>query len=457
MSDVVYKKEIRTAYHADVIVIGGGPAGFCAAIAAAKTGARTMIIEKTGMLGGTATAGLVGPFMTSYDMRGEVQLIRGVFDELMWRMDEVGAAVHPSKVRNKTPYSSFHDPGHDHCGPFDSEGMKRVMDQMTVEYGIDVLFHTSYVDSIMDGRRISQIIVHNKEGLQGAEAKVYVDCSGDADVAVGSGMATIEGDDESDNMMMPGSMFFEVVNVDKDLFYPYMEANQHKIGLASQAGPLRWLIEEKRRTGEWTIARNHLCTFLTPNNFTFKINVTRVFVDATDAVSLSKGEMEGRRQVVTAHEFLKKFVPGFADSYISTTSCSLGIRETRHVLGEYTITVDDLLQSRRFDDEVLRCSNAVDIHDARSGNTTYEIIDPYYSIPYRSLVPKDSENLLVAGRCLSAQSKAASAIRVMPCCAGFGHAAGTAAALCAIQGVRPMQVDVKELQTVLKEQGAYID
>lgn len=453
MTDMMYHGTVGKILTADVLVVGGGPAGFAAAIAAAETGSKTILVEHTGMLGGMATAGLVGPFMTSYDGKGEKQLIKGVFDRLVTRIDEMGGGLHPSKVEQSTSYCGFHAYGHAHCGPFNSEALKLAMDDMVAEAGIKLLLHTSYVDSILEDGKIKYAIVFNKEGLTAIEAKEYVDCTGDADVAARSGVETVLGNANLNNALNPASLFFEVCNVDGDKVNAYMTENRDRIGLPMH-GPLSWLCTEGRETGEWKIPRTEICIFETPNHAIWKVNVTRVMVDATKVEELTRGEMEGRKQVIYAHNFIRRHVPGFEDSIITVSAPTLGIRETRHILGEYVLTVQDLYDRRIFDDRIAVCANSIDIHEPNGIGGEYILVDTHYSIPYRSLIPLHCANLLVGGRCISATSDAAAAFRVMPPCFAIGEAAGTAAGMCALNGIRPSQLDHKLLQEKLIENGA---
>ena len=213
-----YTCNIEKIMDVDVLVIGGGPAGFGAAVAAGRNGAKTMLVERFGMLGGMSTTGLVGPIMCSFDNDAEEQLSKGVFDELCLRAEAKGGAIHPSKVAPFTPYTSYYRRGHNNVTPFLSHVWARVMDEMATEAGVELLFYTQFVDCIMDGSRIDTVILVNKSGMIGVRPKICIDCSGDADVAVKAGVETWYGDKENNHAAQPTSLFFEVDKIDRDAY-----------------------------------------------------------------------------------------------------------------------------------------------------------------------------------------------------------------------------------------------
>ena len=189
MSEFIYTNNIPDTIEGDVAVVGGGPAGLCAAVAAARTGAKVILVEKNAFCGGMATAGMVAPFMTCYDSGGNKMLIRGIFEELVERLIAVGGAIHPSKVESKTAFTSYIDKGHVHVTPFKAESLKIVADEMLTEAGVKILYHTQVVDAETDGDRVTRIIVAMKEGLASIRAKAFIDCSGDGDLAAMAGAA----------------------------------------------------------------------------------------------------------------------------------------------------------------------------------------------------------------------------------------------------------------------------
>ncbi|PYG85766.1 FAD dependent oxidoreductase [Ruminiclostridium sufflavum DSM 19573] len=456
MPEVNYIAKIGDIYTPEVLVVGGGPAGIAAAISSARNGAETMLIEKYGFLGGMATNALVGPFMTCYDGKGETQIIKGVFDELVRRMEELGGAIHPSKVGWSTSYAAFIEKGHHHVTPFDSEVLKIAAEDMLQESGVKLLYYTQFIDCITEGNKIKSVIAGRKEGLCAINAKIIIDCSGDADVAEKAGVPTVKGR-QKDNSMQPATMFFRVCNVDSDRVYEYVDENKHLMDKPF-FGAFNWLIKEGRKTGEWDIKRDEMGTYETNQKGEWKLNTTRITeVDGTKSSELTLASIEGRKQARKVYSFLKKHVPGFENAKMMETGAAIGIRETRHIEGKYVIQKEDILNSRTFEDDILLCANAIDIHADDGSGGEYVVVDKWYGIPYRSLVPNNCDNLLVAGRSISSASEAVSAFRVMPPCFGIGQAAGTAAAICIKDAVSPEAVSVNKLQKTLISQGVFLD
>ncbi len=445
----------------DILVCGGGPAGVCAAIAAARNGARVLLVERGNCLGGMATRGLVGPFMTCYDKSGTTQVIRGLFDEIVERLVARGGAIHPREVFGGTAFTSWIKVGHDHCTPFEPEALKLLLDEMCAEAGVKVLFHADFVEPLMDGARIVGSRLFTKNGMREVRAKVLIDATGDADVAFRTGAPTEFGDPAS-GRVQPASMFFRIGNCDLAAITADIEA--HKSDFYRKDGvnyrSLHWRVAEARAAGDWTLDRVSIGLFRGVKEDEWFINTSRIMgVDSTNPESWSDAEAEGRRQVDQIFRFFRKYVPGCANARLLCSGSTLGIRESRHVLGEYRLTTEDCLEGRVPDDSILLASNSVDVH-GRFGPKSNEYVPikngNWYGVPYRCLVPLKVENLLVAGRCLSADSGAAGAVRVMPPCMAMGEAAGTAAALCAKSGTTPRNLDSALLAATLKEQGAFL-
>ncbi len=444
----------------DVLVVGGGPAGICAAIAAAREGARVLMIEQNGFSGGMATAGLVGPFMTCYDKTGETMILRGLFEEIVTALVERGGAIHPSEVFGGTPYTSWIKVGHDHCTPFDAEMLKKLLDDMLTQAKVDILYHTSFLQPVCEDGRLTGIVAMCREGSRTIGAKVVIDCTGDGDVAFRAGAPFEKGNEMG--VMQPATMFFRINHVDSEVLEAEIEKNRdnfyRKDGVNYRS--LHWRVTQAREAGDWPLDRVSVGLYRCVRDDEWAVNTSRVMgVDSTDSESLTRGEITGRRQVETIMRFLRKYVPGCEDARLMASGSTLGIRESRHILGEYRLTVDDVLDGRVTEDAIALCSNSVDVH-GRFGPTSNEYVavrsGSYYGIPYRCLVPLGVDGLLVAGRCLSADSEAAGAVRVMPPCMCMGQAAGTAAALAARHGIEPRHIDVSELTAELKKGGAYL-
>lgn len=445
----------------DVLIVGGGPAGVCAAIAAARCGADTLIIEQGNCLGGMATRGLVAPFMTCYDTTGEIMVIRGLFSEIVDRMVALGGAIHPSQVRAGTPFSAWITKGHDHLTPFDAEAMKFVLDQMCAEAGVKTLFHTSLVSPLLQGNTITGVRVLAREGLARISAKVVIDATGDGDVAARAGVPCSFGNPEL-GKVQPSTLFFHINNVNSPKLIKDVEAHLHEFrkvnGVSYRA--LHWRVEEAEAAGEWDIARKSVNIYRGVREDEWAVNCTRIAgVDATSTESLTAAEIEGRRQVQEMMNFFHKYVPGCENATIKSSASTLGIRESRHVQGEYILTADDLLEGVVPDDSILVASNSVDVHGRNGANTTeYKTIENgrWYGLPLRSLIPLNIDGLIIAGRAISATSDAAGAVRVMPPCMAMGHAAGITAALATAGNGRPRSIDAAEVRQKLLEQGAFL-
>ena len=444
----------------DVLVVGGGPAGVCAAICAAREGAKVLLVEQSGSCGGMATAGLVGPFMTCYDAKGERQIIRGIFEEIVDRMVERGFAIHPKDVMGGTAFTSWIKIGHDHVTPFEAEGLKLVLDEMLEQAGVEILYHTTFLEPLVEQNTIVGVKVASKSGIETLTAKVVIDCTGDGDVAARAGVPFEMGNEEL-GLIQPATMFFHISHVDADAVEADIQANlqnfYRKDGVNYRS--LHWRVTEARENGDWSLDRVSIGLFRKPKSDEWCINTSRIMgVDSTDNRSLTKAEIAGRKQADEILRFFRKYVPGCEDARLQSTAAYVGIRESRHIAGEYRLTADDLLECKVPEDSVFIAANSVDVH-GRFGPKSNEYVPidgDYYGVPYRSLLPKGIDNLLLAGRCLSADSTAAGAVRVMPPCMAMGQAAGTAAALAVKNGVTPKQVDVTALRETLKQNGVVL-
>lgn len=452
--------EIRSGLSADVIVVGGGPAGMCAAIAAAREGVSVILVEQSGACGGMATRGLVGPFMTCYDREGETMIIRGLFEEVVDRMVEKGCAIHPSEVRQGTGFTSWIKVGHDHVTPFEPEGLKLVIDEMLTEAGVKILYHTDFLRPVLDGDAITGVLVSSKRGLETIAGKVVIDATGDGDVAYRSGVPYEMGNEEL-GLMQPCTMFFHICGADEEKMDADIQANidnfYRKDGVNYRS--FHWRVAEARANGDWNMNRVSLGLFRMPKPDEWCVNVSRIVgIDSTDPESLTKAEIEGRKQADMIMNMLRKYVPGCENAKMKATGSHIGVRESRHIQGEYRLTADDLLSCKIPEDSILLAANSVDVHGrfGPASNEYVPISGSYYGVPYRSLVAQKVDNLLLAGRCVSADSTAAGAIRVMPPCMAMGQAAGTAAAMSIKEGCTVRVLDAQKLRAQLKKNGAYL-
>jgi glycine/D-amino acid oxidase-like deaminating enzyme len=450
---IQYTKEIPVVAETEALVVGGGPAGIAAAIAAARNGARTMLIERYGYLGGNLTAGLVGPCMTSYSLDGQQQLIKGIFEELVLRMEAVGGALHPSKIPHSSPYCGFIAYGHDKVTPFDPEAVKFAALAMCREAGVALQFHTTSVDAIVADGAVRGVITASKSGLEAIRAAITIDCSADADVAVRAGAAWEQGRPE-DGLVQPMTLFFRVADVDDARVEEYVRRHP------DDYRPFAEIVAKAREAGDFPIPRKGVGMYKTLEPGVWRINTTRLHrKDGTDVRSLTEAEIEGREQVQALLTFFRKYLPGFEQVRLLDTAATMGVRETRRIVGEYVLTVEDLASGRQFADVIALCGYPVDIHsptgDGGGADGRFQTAN-VYQIPYRSLVPKDVDGLLVAGRCISATHEALGAIRVMPPAFAMGEAAGTAAAIALEYRVEPRKVDVPLLQRLMVRRGAYL-
>lgn len=443
----------------DVIIAGGGTAGVAAAVAAARGGARTLVIEREGHLGGTAVCGI--PFLGAMDCNGRI-VNNGIWRELVRRMTEqtscfgfaTGAYWNTPDTPDRYRFSLV---------PFDPETYKYVAQEMALEAGADILFH-SYIDGVlMDGSRVNGITVVNKSGRQQYTARVFVDCTGDADIAFGAG-AAFQLCEKKQNC----SILFRIGNVDLPQFLRDLESGETVKGF----GEWHTRVIEAQKTNGGAPSLVHLAGHIMDDErkkeITFTavslrdgevfLNATRVAgLSGTDAWDISRAEIEERRNVMHVFGLMKIRIPAFRNAVLLYTS-PIGFRETRNILGDYTITKEDVAGSVVPPDSVARGAYPMDIHDPNGGRTMFTFIRDggSYGIPYRALLPQDVEGLLVAGKNISATHEAHGSTRIMGCVTCIGEAAGTAAAMCSKQGVLPRALDFAALQGQLTKNGAIL-
>ena len=457
---VLFQEEVPIVEETQILVVGGGPAGLAAAIAAARNGVKTMLVERTGTLGGMATIGLVGPFMTCYSSDEKTQLIRGIFDELIRRMEKKQGAIHPSKIPRNSPYGNFYVLGHHHITPFDPEVLKLIAFEMCEEAGVKLLLYSQFIKAVKKQNfpLVKAAIFATKSHLHAIAAEIFIDCTGDGDLAFDNGASMVKGR-ASDHKMQPSTLFFRVNNVNFQKYIDYVRKN-FKPGERLFTKE----IEKARKEIDYKVPKDFLSIFQSTREDEWILNATRIHnIDGTDSYDLTKGQIEGVKQVFIILDFLRRYVAGFENARIVTTAPQVGIRETRRLVGEYVLTHEDVIECRNFEDAIAYFAYPIDLHDPEGGGG--EKLDKNektpkknaYSIPYRSLLPREIDNLLVAGRCISADRPANGSLRVMPACFATGQAAGTAGALAIKNGVLPHELDVSLLQDTLREQGVYLE
>ena len=317
-----------------------------------------------------------------------------------------GGAIHPREVRAGDPHVAFSTARiFDHATPFDPESMKVVAARMMREFGVDLLLHSFFVDAIVEDDTLKGVIVANKSGLQAIEARVVVDCTGDGDVAARAGAPVVQGRDE-DGLVQPSTMFFRIKGVDKARYHAYVrETNDNAF---------RALFAQARANGDISFQRELAVVLEQPRGDEWRVNCTRILgVDGTNVEDLTRAEIEGREQVQQLVRFFRRYVPGFERCTLVDTGAQVGVRETRRIVGEYTIQTEDVLHGTPFEDVVLFCAYPPDLHSpTHSGHTQVgQMTANAYQIPYRALVPQRIDGLLAAGRCVSSTHEALSAIR----------------------------------------------
>jgi glycine/D-amino acid oxidase-like deaminating enzyme len=438
----------------DVLVVGGGTSGVGAAIAAARTGSRTMLVERYGFLGGVANVGLC--LHTFHSSKGE-RIVAGIPWEMITRMIELGGSTGPVFIENAHMETTT---------PIDVEVMKYVTQELVMESGARILYHTTPLDVTVEDGKVTGVVVSNKGGRTLIRSKVVIDASGDGDIATWAGVPYEKGR-KSDGKMQRMSMVFKVGNVDLPTAIRAMGKGGAwaPLPLTGERYPVWWSATLQNFAD--AVAEEGL--FLGTDEFwgntvrarETNINASRMQgLDGTNADDLSRGEIEGKRQVFALWRFLRKHVPGFQDSFVAATAPFVGVRETRRMLGEYQLTAEDCVTGRKFPDGIAKVGYPIDIHDPSSGKTLFTKIggeDGSYDIPYRCLVPVDVDGLLLAGRCISTTHEAMASTRTMITGMMVGQAAGTAASLAVRSGSRPRDVDPAELRAELRRQGAHLD
>ncbi|MDP0495318.1 MAG: FAD-dependent oxidoreductase [Verrucomicrobiota bacterium JB024] len=439
----------------DVVVCGGGPSGIPAALAAARSGARVLLLEGTGQLGGVGTSAGVTSLLGGRTRNDGHPCVGGIFREMSEILIARGAGIDPASIPNQYYQPFGWAPGDLAVGfYFEPREMVSLLDEMMVKAGVDVLFFTSFVDAVVEGERVRQVIFFNKAGLQAVEAGVVVDATGDADVAARSGCEFAKGREE-DGLMTPATLMFRVDRVDQDALESYMRAHE--------SIRLKDIIQRLRESGEWPFSFDIFISQQAPERGTFMINTTRICgVDGTDGRSISRGMMEGRSQVHELFSIMRKHFPGFADSRIIEVSPSLGIRETRRIRGDFLYTVEDVMKRIEFSDTIGFSGYGFDLPDPRK--PSYQPLDEQgvrapevIAIPYRIMLPRPVRNILCPGRAVSVERLLLGPLRVMAPCYAMGEAAGQAAVMALDKGGNAAQIDSEKLRDRLRETGAIVD
>jgi hypothetical protein len=443
-----------------VLVVGSGAAGICAAIAAARNGAETLLVEYHGFLGGiSATLPWLG-----FHERDYRQVVKGLPAEIAARLHREGAA------------SDFVlDPKCGSAISIDSHAWKILAARLCKEAGVRVLFHTQVVETLREGNRIVGVAVQNKSGRTDIRAEIVIDCSGDGDVAARGGVAWKKGR-TADGLVQAPTLVFKLGGVDRPGFLagcrdprlnyrewlqPYPELREKMMRRLDRmdviiCGGFAPLLERAREAGDVALPQTRVVGVKLHRPDEFLVVMTRVLgLDPTDAQSLSEAGMRVYLQIPELVAFFQKYVPGFSEAFLREVAPMMGVRESRRITGDYVLTAEDLTSGRVFEDAVAMGGYHIDIH--RPAGTWVESHNVRaYTIPLRSLIAAEVEGLMMAGKCLSATHEAVASTRVIPICMAQGQAAGTAAAL-AVQSRREVRdLSISDLQEVLVAQGAEI-
>jgi len=434
MTKVTFQRSIPIRHEVDVFVAGGGPSGVAASVAAARQGRSVFLAERHTCLGGMGTAGLVPAFMQFSD--GVNMLAAGIGEEILTKLQQAGGTGPDSKF-------SIH-----------AEVLKRIYDDLLLDAGIDFTFETQLIGVEKEDDRVSLAILAAKTGLFAVKAKVFIDCTGDGDLAAWAGAPFEKGGEEGD--LMPGTLCSLWIDVDWEAI--------------KEGG--RWRddsrLEEAFKDKVFTYEDRHLPGMWRVGEHLGGGNIGHTFgVDNTDERSVTEALIWGRKSILEYERYYKKYLKGFEEMKLVATGSLLGIRESRRIMGDYVLNLEDFEKRATFEDEIGRYSYPVDIHASKPDAASYAKFEKEfrtlrygrgesYGIPYRALVPQKLSNVLVAGRCVSTDRYMQGSIRVMPGCYITGQAAGVAAAIAVEKQVNTRSFPVSELQTRLKKIGAFL-
>ena len=415
----------------DVIVAGGGLSGVAAAIAAAREGAGVLLVEQYGFMGGMATAGLVNPFMPyaiwkaswKYDWNEKVN--QGIFREILRELDDLEGL-------------------HDNNQTFNEELLKLVLDRLIRKYGIKVLFHSFVSGAKRHNNKLQSVTVTNKSGNNEYCAEYFIDATGDADLSALAGCEFNLGR-EVDNLCQPMTLCFRIANVELDKFD--WRKNKEEINKTYKEFKNKGIIKNPR---EDVLIFEHMVKGIVHFNSTRVTGKISIKVE-----DLSEAEMQAREQVYELYTFMKENISGFENCQLLMSAPQIGIRESRRIVGEYTITEEDLIGARKFEDSIARGTYPVDIHNPSGSGTVLKDIPygDYYTISYKALIPRGINNLIIAGRPISSTHEAHSAYRIMPICTCIGEGAGTATAIALKEKAAFRDVDYKKIHSLFNKYG----
>lgn len=446
----------------DIAVIGGGPAGLATAITAAREGKSVLLADKNGFLGGNLTIGL--PLLGFLDENGN-QCISGFAEEFVKRLQERNAC-----------YGIRVCPKHNSVANVDAEAVKILAFEMCREAGVEVLLHVEAVDTTVEDGKLTSVTLYGKCNRITVTADVFVDCTGDGDVACLAGCSYGLGRGDA-HELMPPTVMCTIEGVDDQKLLDYVEAHPDEMKPMSatietkpgydaayfKADPnyvfvgMTQLWAKLKEQGICPVERGNIILINGIHKGQMYVNTTRLLnVDGTDVFDLTRGEMEGHLQLHKLIDTFRKFVPGFENCYISSIAPNIGIRETRRMKGLRCVTLEQALLGEVPADSICLSGYTIDIHYNNSKGTLFKKLGKPFGIPYGCLVSAEVSNLMFAGRCISVDDHVVGSTRVMVCCMAMGQAAGLAAAMAVCEGKAPKEVDVQDLRKKLLAQNAIL-
>ncbi|HUT35091.1 MAG TPA: FAD-dependent oxidoreductase [Planctomycetota bacterium] len=448
---LAFQRELLLAKPCDVVVCGGGPAGFAAALAARRAGLSVLLVDAQGQLGGMGTSGLVSHWLGGRTSDCRRWVVGGVFRTLAEEAAKRGIALLPTPAKTKyQPHGWFK--GQLEAGvPFDPFGMAGLLDEKAAEAGVEVLLLTQAVDVAVADGRITHVVISNKSGLAAVPAAAVVDATGDADIAARSGCEIVKGR-EGDALMTPATLIFHVDGVDQDALAAYI--GEH------DTPRFRKEIAALRKAGEWPFPYDIFISVQLTEKGTMMINTSRlVGVDGTDGASVTQGMIRGRAETQKLLAILRKHFPGFANARVKAVAPLLGVRETRRIKGPYVLTVKDVNAGRGFDEAIGFSAYGWDLPDPKrpSENPGHGKLPGVTPILYRVMVPQPLRNLICPGRAVSVERPVLGPLRVTAPCMAMGEAAGAAAEQVVRRGIAFAEVNVPKLRKTLSDHGAVVE
>jgi hypothetical protein len=443
----------------DVVVIGGGAGGLCAAVSAAREGAKTLLVERTGVLGGCAASGLT--ILGYLDRQGN-RCLGGMPQEINDRLMAMDGAM-----------GHYRCPVHNSMSPISAPMLKILAVEMCREAGVDILFNCDLTDVKLNQRRIEEVTVYGKCTDIRVKGTVFIDGTGDGDMAYMSGCAYTRGQDGT-GTMQPATLVFSMTNFNLERFFGWLDSHPGEVGVKEEYAEgynldffrntpghcligLTETIKMARASGDFTIPRNQFIYIKTAVPEILANNTSRIInIDASDPFQLSSGIEQGYMQVREQIMFLRKFVPGFEKVTVCDISSTLGIRETRHFMGIRRFTKEEMFAYRQDSETIALCAYNVDIHAGRGDHIDLSPLEHAFGLPYGSFVARDVDNLYLAGRTLSVDSTVFAAARVMGPLMQASEGIGIAAAMCAKNGIAPKDVDIALLRAQLLKKGAIL-